>query len=127
MIVRKMGTAVVSAAAGFFVMAVGTVVASQWPNAALGLLAVVAAAYAAATASPVGALATSVWGWLFLDGFVVHQYGDLGWDGWADVVRLGVLVAAAVVGTAIGLAQRKSTVPVATPRNPFPVTAHPVQ
>ncbi|MFG2196833.1 hypothetical protein [Streptomyces sp. NPDC048639] len=39
--------------------------------------------------------------WLFLDGFVVNLKGDLTWSGADDMVRLGVLLGAALLGTAI--------------------------
>ncbi len=36
-------------------------------------------------------------GWLMLNGFVIDQYGVLAWHGPDDLVRIGVLLAAAVV------------------------------
>jgi hypothetical protein len=40
--------------------------------------------------------------WLFFDGFVVHRGGVLGWDPQADAVPLAVLVAAGILGSALG-------------------------
>jgi hypothetical protein len=36
--------------------------------------------------------------WLFLDGFVEHRWGVLGWSGSVDAVRLGCLIASGVAG-----------------------------
>jgi hypothetical protein len=49
------------------------------------------------TASSVGirpraALAAAVVGWLVVNGFVVHRFGVLAFDGAPDVARLGLLV-----------------------------------
>ncbi|MBM7170167.1 DUF4118 domain-containing protein [Streptomyces sp. G44] len=38
--------------------------------------------------------------WLFYDGFVIHQQGELAWDGLADVHRMGLLISASLLGTA---------------------------
>lgn len=37
--------------------------------------------------------------WLFYDGFVVHQRGELAWDGFTDVYRMGLLAGAFLLGT----------------------------
>ncbi|MBT2526321.1 hypothetical protein J7E91_12940 [Streptomyces sp. ISL-99] len=37
--------------------------------------------------------------WLFYDGFVIHQQGELAWDGLADVNRMGLLISASLLGT----------------------------
>ncbi len=39
-------------------------------------------------------------GWLLLNGFVIHEYGQFGFSGVADIVRAGLLlgVALAVAG-----------------------------
>ena len=44
--------------------------------------------------------------WLFLDGFDLGRWGVLGWDGHTSAIRLAVLVAAGVVGAAVGMAVR---------------------
>ena len=43
--------------------------------------------------------------WLFFDGFDAHRFGVLGWDGHTEAVRLGILVAAGVLGTLAGYAR----------------------
>ncbi|MFF9869405.1 hypothetical protein ACF1G0_29065 [Streptomyces sp. NPDC013953] len=65
-------------------------------------LAAAASLRASARFAPLSALLC----WLFYDGFVVHQQGELTFDGSADVRRLGLLLAAAVLGTAAGWAGR---------------------
>ena len=64
----------------------------------LAVLALGLAAFAASVADPVAALVTAGVAFLLLDGFVVGHGGDLAWHGDADLVRLGVLVAAALAG-----------------------------
>ena len=64
------------------------------------VLAVAAFAAAAATLSVgirlSGALAVAAVAWLVANGFVVHDYGTLAWTGFADALRLGILLAAAL-------------------------------
>ncbi|MFD5100946.1 hypothetical protein [Streptomyces albidochromogenes] len=38
--------------------------------------------------------------WLCYDGFVVHRWGELAWDGVVDVYRLAALAGASLLGTA---------------------------
>ncbi|MBT2400374.1 hypothetical protein [Streptomyces sp. ISL-100] len=42
--------------------------------------------------------------WLFYDGFIVHQQGELAWDGCTDVSRMGLLAGAFLLGTTIARA-----------------------
>ncbi|MFV0131442.1 hypothetical protein ACLGI4_27655 [Streptomyces sp. HMX112] len=49
--------------------------------------------------------------WLFYDGFVVHQQGELAWDGLVDACRLGLLAGASLLGTAVARAGRALGVP----------------
>jgi hypothetical protein len=56
------------------------------------------------TASSVGmraytALAAAGVGWLVVNGFVVHSFGVLGFDGAPDVARLGLLVGLATTAS----------------------------
>ncbi len=44
-----------------------------------------------------GAVLSALVGWLMLNGFAIDQYGVLAWHGPDDLVRIGVLLAAAVV------------------------------
>ncbi|GGX18690.1 hypothetical protein [Streptomyces chryseus] len=37
--------------------------------------------------------------WLCYDGFVIHQQGELDWDGLVDVYRLAALAGASLLGT----------------------------
>lgn len=46
--------------------------------------------------TPVGALLVAGMAWLFLDGFVWHPEGDLGWPSLTEALSLGLLAAAAV-------------------------------
>ncbi|MHA6763731.1 hypothetical protein [Streptacidiphilus sp. PAMC 29251] len=45
-----------------------------------------------------GSVLVGVVFWMFLDGFDLHHWGVLSWDGRTDAIRLGVLVAAGVAG-----------------------------
>jgi hypothetical protein len=65
---------------------------------ALCALAAVIGGFAPFAAAP----GTAVVCWLMFDGFVAHRMGDLGWAGLPDADRLGVLLAAALAGTAAG-------------------------
>ncbi len=47
------------------------------------------------------ALAAAGIGWLLVDGFVVHRYGVLGFDGNPDVARLALLVGVATAATRV--------------------------
>ncbi|HEY3530516.1 MAG TPA: hypothetical protein VGK78_15330 [Nocardioides sp.] len=49
------------------------------------------------------ATAAALVGWLVVDGFVIHRFGVLGFDGTPDVARLAVLV---VLATAAARARR---------------------
>ena len=42
------------------------------------------------------AMATAGTGWLVADGFVVHRYGELGWQGLSSLALVAVLVGASV-------------------------------
>jgi hypothetical protein len=75
-------------------------VAGAPPYAVLGTLAMLV------TASSIGcrtgtALGAAAIGWLVVNGFVVHHFGMLGFDGTPDVARLLVLVALALVATRV--------------------------
>ena len=43
--------------------------------------------------------------WLFFDGFDAHRWGVLGWEGHTEAVRLGILVAAGILGTLVRYAR----------------------
>ncbi|QUH03502.1 hypothetical protein HUO13_24180 [Saccharopolyspora erythraea] len=106
---RRPCPAAVTWAVGFLVTAAVTVPVAEltpWSGGAaagLAAMAFVVGLYGAATRSLPGAMATSATAWMFFDGFVVHSRGDLAWTG-DDVVRLGVLAGAAVVGCLLGRA-----------------------
>ena len=53
-------------------------------------------------ARPASSAVVGVVFWLFLDGFVIHHDGVLGWTGAADATRLGLLVGCGVVGSLLG-------------------------
>jgi hypothetical protein len=90
--------------AGYCALAAATAAAvaaggTYRPGIALGLLAVVAFAVATRTTLPV-ALITGATGWLFCAGFITGRHAQLAWHGAADVRRLGILLGAALCGTA---------------------------
>ncbi|MBC3841853.1 hypothetical protein GXW82_21420 [Streptacidiphilus sp. 4-A2] len=70
------------------------------PTAALAVSAV-AALLLGRFARPGAALVIGPLFWLFLDGFVVHRSGTLGWDGTQDGIRLAVLAGAGVGGALV--------------------------
>src|SRR5438270_3121 len=83
--------------------AVATAVCCSVPSALTGpgqaarlaVLAVGMTAFACAVGDAAAAVVAVGVGFLLFDGFVEDRYGDLAWHGRGDLVRLGVLVAAA--------------------------------
>jgi hypothetical protein len=47
------------------------------------------------------ALAAALVGWLLVDGFVTHRYGELGYAGPADLARLALLVGVGILATRV--------------------------
>jgi hypothetical protein len=88
------------------------VIAARLPLSDTGLrLAVMAAAlgiYAACCVDVVAVLAVVPLAWLVFDGFLLDRFGVLVWRGWADVGRIALLVAVALVGYAAGAAGRRA-------------------
>lgn len=80
-------------------------------DARLALLALGVGVFAAALVDVVAVAATIGVAFLLFDGFVEGREGALGWSGSGDAVHLAVLVAAGVLGLAVGgvrlLAQRR--------------------
>jgi hypothetical protein len=74
-------------------------------TAVLGVLCAAAVAVGCA-ARPAACGVVGLVFWLVFDGFVVHRWGVLGWDGRADAIRLGALVGAGMVGSLLGLVAR---------------------
>jgi hypothetical protein len=68
----------------------------------LVILSVVVAGFSAIVQYLLAALVTAALGWPFYIGFLVEQHGELMWHGPVDVVRLAVLLGAALVGTVVG-------------------------
>lgn len=66
----------------------------------------VAASAVGCAADLAGSVLVGLVFWLFLDGFDLDRWGALGWDGHTSAIRLAVLVAAGVVGAAVGMAAR---------------------
>jgi hypothetical protein len=66
----------------------------------LGLVAVLVGAASLRMRTGTG-LANAFIGWLLVDGFVTHRYGELGYAGPPDLARLGLLVAVAVLATRV--------------------------
>ena len=77
--------------------------AGERPHPLVVLTVLVAAAFAVGLAAGdlLGSVAIGLVFWLFFDGFDAHRFGVLGWDGHTDAVRLGVLVAAGVLGALV--------------------------
>ena len=67
-------------------------------TARLAVLALGVGAFAASVGDPVAVAVTAGVAFLLLDGFVVDHAGELAWHGDADLVRLEVLVSAALAG-----------------------------
>jgi hypothetical protein len=97
-------------AIGAVTVVAAAAVAGQVPVADTGLrLAVMAAAmavYAAFSFDVLAVAAVVPLAWLVQDGFLLDRYGVLVWRGWSDLARLGLLVAAALVGLAVGALRR---------------------
>ena len=72
----------------------------------LVVVAVALGLFSAVTADALAAAFVTGLAWLVVNGFLVDQYGQLSWHGWADLVRLLVLVAAAGVGVALSPSRR---------------------
>ena len=87
----------VAAPVAVLVAAVG---GAHAPVTALVLLGVAAFAVGWA-AEPVSAVVVGLVFWLFFDGFDAHRWGVLSWDGRTDATRLGLLVAAGVLGALV--------------------------
>ena len=62
------------------------------------VLLVTVASTGVAVPTAVGAAAV---GWLVVDGFVTHRFGDLGFDGASDLGRLALLVVCATVASRV--------------------------
>jgi hypothetical protein len=97
-------------AIGAVTVVAAAALAGQVPVADTGVrLAVMAAAiaiYAARWVDFVAVAAVVPLAWLVQDGFLLDRYGVLVWRGWSDLARLGLLVAAALAGLALGAARR---------------------
>jgi hypothetical protein len=95
-------------AAGFTAVLVGTAAAAAVnrhdPTLRVAVVAAFVAVAAALSATLAGAACAAGMGWLFTNGFLVNRGGDLAWRGTADLVRVAVLVAAALAGLALGRA-----------------------
>jgi hypothetical protein len=72
----------------------------------LVVVAVALGLFSALTADALAAAFVGVLAWLIVNGFLVDRYGQLSWHGWADLVRLLVLAAAAGVGVVLGRSGR---------------------
>src|SRR4051794_25460680 len=76
-------------------------------SAGVGLTGLTAAAIlTAVTAGMRSALAVGVIAWLFDNGFLVHRFGDLRWDGASDAGALALLVGCALVTALLGASLR---------------------
>jgi hypothetical protein len=73
----------------------------------LFVMAAAIAVYSAFSVDVVAVAAVVPLAWLVQDGFLLDRYGVLEWRGWSDLARLGLLVAAALVGLAVGALRRR--------------------
>jgi hypothetical protein len=91
---------------GAVTVVVAATVAALLPASAdavrLGVMALALGTFAAATVDPPAVAGVTELGWLVFYGFLVNRFSDLTWTGRVDELRLGVLVAAAVAGLAVG-------------------------
>jgi hypothetical protein len=74
------------------------------PHATTGrlvILSLVVAGFAAVVRNLSAALLTGALSWPFYLGFLLDQHGELTWHGPVDLVRLAVLVGAALLGTVL--------------------------
>ena len=100
----------VDVALGAVVVVFAALAAAAIPSGDIGwrLVAVAAAVGLFAAWTDDGLAAAFIVGlaWLVVNGFLVDRYGQLSWHGWADLLRLLVLVAAAGVGIVLGRSRR---------------------
>lgn len=121
----------IALAAGFTSAGVGCLLASMAfpphePSPRLLALALIVAGFAATVRNPAAALLTAGIAWSMYLGFLVGHAGELGWHGSVDLVRLGALVLAALIGTArwrVADALSAWSVPVPRPREELRPTA----
>ena len=81
------------------------------------------AAVVAARTRPAAAVGVALIAWMFHNGFIVGRHADLGWHGSADVRRLAILLAVAVVAALVGTLLRAPHQARFPPPPPGPDTA----
>jgi len=81
------------------------------------------AAVVAARTRPAAAVGVALIAWMFDNGFIVGRHADLGWHGSADVRRLAILLAVAVVAALVGTLLRAPHQARFPPPPPGPDTA----
>jgi hypothetical protein len=74
---------------------------SPHPPAVLTVLCAAAFAVGLRAGDLLGSALAGLVFWLFYDGFDAHRWGVLSWDGRTDATRLGLLVAAGVLGALV--------------------------
>ena len=93
-------------AIGAAAVAAATVVAATIPTGLtgwrIGTIAAVLCVLSAATVDPIASAVVAIYAYLFVDGFLVNRFGDLTWQGPADLRRAGALIAASAVGLVLG-------------------------
>lgn len=94
------------------VVIVGSAVAAAFapsgdPALRLALVTLALTSFAMASRDWVAVAAVVPLAWLIYDGFLQDRYGVLAWRGWSDVIRIGVLVGAALFGLAAGAVRRR--------------------
>jgi hypothetical protein len=71
-------------------------------GARLAVVALAVGGFAAAVRAVLSVVAVPGLAWVFFLGFLVDQQGELRWHGAVDLLRLGVLVGASLLGSAVG-------------------------
>src|SRR5262245_10787717 len=108
----------IALAAGFMTAVTGCLLASLMsapdePTPRLVELSMITAGSSAVLRNPAAALLTAGITWLVYLGFLVEHAGELRWHGGVDLLRLGALITAALIGSAAwlinGLLSERST------------------
>jgi hypothetical protein len=96
----------IDVAVGAVAVTVGMFVAASFPGAdprwRCAIVATALGLFAAYTANRAAVALIIPATWMVMDGFLVNRLGELSWDGWPDLARFLVLVAAGCFGLAVG-------------------------
>jgi len=96
----------IDVAVGAVTMTAGLFVAASFPGTdprwRCAIVATALGLFAAYTANRAAVALIIPATWMVMDGFLVNRLGELSWDGWPDLARFLVLVAAGCFGLAVG-------------------------